>query len=144
MKYFTIKELTKSSTALTLGIDNTPSEEVVCNLTTLVNEVLDPAREMIGCPIIVSSGYRSPELNKRIGGAKNSQHMTGCAVDIQLKDRTRHKELFGILQTMDFDQLIDEYNLSWIHCSYVSKEKNRHNVLETVVKDGHTTYRKIK
>lgn len=143
MKHFTIKELTKSSTALTLGIDNTPSQEVIINLTNLVNEVLDSAREIIGCPIIVSSGYRSPELNKRIGGAQNSQHMTGCAVDIQLKDRSRHKELFEILKTMDFDQLIDEYDLSWIHISYVSPEKNRHNILETVVKNGKTTYRKI-
>lgn len=82
MKYFTINELCKSNTAKQYKINNIPSEEVEKNLILLVENVLDPLREAWGRPIIVNSGYRSSELNSKIGGAKSSQHLTGCAVDI--------------------------------------------------------------
>ena len=74
MKYFTINELTKSATATSKGIDNTPTKEVVGNLTTLVDKVLDPLREAYGKPIKVNSGYRCPKLNKAVGGSATSQH----------------------------------------------------------------------
>jgi len=72
MKYFTIKELTTSSTATRLKIDNTPTEEVVNNLESLVNNILDKIREAYGKPITVNSGYRCPKLNTAIGGSKTS------------------------------------------------------------------------
>ena len=77
-----MKELTKSSMADKLGIDNTPTTEAAVRLTTLVTHVLDPLREMYGKPITVNSGYRCPQLNAAVGGAKTSQHMRGEAADI--------------------------------------------------------------
>mgnify|MGYP001024757040 FL=1 len=74
MKYFTLKELTRSTTATAKGIDNTPTPEVEKNLTLLVENVLDPLREIYGKPITVNSGYRCPELNKAVGGSKTSDH----------------------------------------------------------------------
>ena len=73
MKYFTIKEMCSSSTAQAKGIDNTPTAETISNLTELINNVLDPLREMYGKPIRVSSGYRSEQLNRNVNGSKSSQ-----------------------------------------------------------------------
>lgn len=70
MKYFSIEELIRSAKAKELGIDNTPTEDVIANLTMLVENVLDKARIGIGAPIIVNSGYRCEELNKAVGGKK--------------------------------------------------------------------------
>ena len=83
MKYFTLRELTKSPTADRLKIDNTPDEKTKKNLIELVDTVLDPLREAYGHPIIVTSGYRCPKLNSAVGGVKNSQHVLGQAADIR-------------------------------------------------------------
>ena len=129
MKYFTIKELCKSSTATQRGIDNTPSSEIVRNLEQLVDKVLDPLREEFGEPIIVNSGYRSPALNKAVKGAANSQHVSGHAADITAGSKFRNKRLFILAQKLDlpFDQLIDERDYSWIHISH--SPRNRKQVL---------------
>ena len=82
MKYFKKEEFTQSATAVSLGIDNTPSKEHVANLERLVAHVLDPLRESWGGPICVSSGYRCPELNKEVGGVEGSYHTRGMAADI--------------------------------------------------------------
>jgi uncharacterized protein YcbK (DUF882 family) len=74
MKYFTIKELTKSGTALRHGINNTPDKKSLRNLEKLIDFILDPLREAYGKPIVVSSGYRCEKLNRIVGGAKTSQH----------------------------------------------------------------------
>lgn len=129
MKYFTINELCKSNTAKQYKINNIPSEEVEKNLILLVENVLDPLREAWGRPIIVNSGYRSAELNSKIGGAKNSQHLTGCAVDIQTVSDSKedNKKLFELVQSLKlpFDQLIDESNYSWIHVSYSDRHRRQ-------------------
>lgn len=129
MKYFTLNELTRSDTASRMKIDNTPTAEAVKNLTALVDKVLDPLREKIGEPIIVTSGYRCPRLNKAVGGVSNSQHITGQAADISFKDKSRNKILFDTIIKMNlpFDQLIDEYGLKWIHCSY--SPRNRRQII---------------
>lgn len=129
MKYFTIKELCKSSTATQKGIDNTPNSEIVSNLEQLVDKVLDPLREEFGEPIIVNSGYRSPALNKAVKGAANSQHVSGQAADITAGSKFGNKRLFILAQKLDlpFDQLIDERNYSWIHISH--SPRNRKQVL---------------
>ena len=88
-KYFTINELTKSSTAQRLHINNNPTQEVKDNLNKLIDNVLDPLRELYGKPIIVNSGYRSFKLNKVVGGAKNSQHLVGQASDIRTVQNTK-------------------------------------------------------
>jgi uncharacterized protein YcbK (DUF882 family) len=130
MKYFTMKELAKSSTADKLGIDNTPTPEASVQLSNLVTHVLDPLREMYGKPITVNSGYRCPKLNDAVGGAKNSQHMRGEAADITAGSKMENKRLFELIwDNLPFDQLIDESNYSWVHVSYVSTSKNRKQIL---------------
>lgn len=79
---FSLSEFTRSDTADRLGIDNTPSGEVVANLTELCRAVLQPLREAWGEPLRINSGYRCPALNKAVGGVKTSQHVTGNACDI--------------------------------------------------------------
>lgn len=125
-----MKELTKSSTADKLGIDNTPTPEASVALSNLVTHVLDPLREMYGKPITVNSGYRCPKLNAAVGGAKTSQHMRGEAADITAGSKTENKKLFELIRdNLPFDQLIDESNYSWVHVSYVSSSKNRKQIL---------------
>ncbi len=130
MKYFTMKELAKSSTANKLGIDNTPTSEASVALSNLVTHVLDPLREMYGKPITVNSGYRCPKLNAAVGGAKNSQHMKGEAADITAGNKTENKKLFELIRdNLPFDQLLNESDYSWVHVSYVSSSKNRKQIL---------------
>lgn len=113
-KNFSLAELTATNT----GIDNIPTQEVIGNLRLLAEKVLQPARERFGKPITVNSGYRSKAVNARVGGAASSQHMTGQAADITTGSKTENRKLFAILETMDYDQLIDEKDMSWIHVSY--------------------------
>lgn len=119
MKYFTIKELTKSSTAEAKGIDNTPTQEVERNLTALVDNILDPLRAIYGKPITVNSGYRCPELNRAVGGSATSDHVKGFAADITAGSKEENERLFNIIKhNFHFSQLIDEKNFSWVHVSY--------------------------
>lgn len=123
MKYFTIEELTRSATATTRGLDNTPTPEIKANLERLVDKVLDPLREKYGKPITVNSGYRCPELNKAVGGSKTSDHMNGFSVDITASCKKENAILFQIIKdNFDFDQLIWEKGNSeypdWVHVSY--------------------------
>lgn len=131
MKYFTIKELTKSETADAHGICNTPSKEEINNLIQLVDNILDPLREQYGKPIRINSGYRCPELNALVKGQKNSQHLTGQAVDISSYRNTKSENeiLFNLVKELNlpFDQLINEKDFSWIHISY--SDKNRRQIL---------------
>ena len=101
MKYFTIKELCKSSTAIEKGIDITPNSEIVNNLKRLVEYILDPLRERYGKPIIVNSGYRCPALNKAVNGSKTSQHVKGLAADITAGSPAKNKILFNLIQELD-------------------------------------------
>lgn len=135
-KYFTLEELFHSDKAESMGLDNDPrnilsvenSEIIITNITRLVVEVLDPARELLGKPINVSSGYRSEKINKAVGGANTSQHLLGEAADITCYN---NKYLFDIIkQNLIFDQLILEEStingkkVEWVHVSY-RKGKNR-------------------
>lgn len=127
MKYFTITELSQSSTAIQKGIDNTPNPDIIKNLESLVEHILDPLREKFGKPIIVNSGYRCPALNKAVGGSKTSHHMTGLAADITGGSVARNRILFSLIQELDlpFDQLIDEKNYKWIHVSFSEKPRKQ-------------------
>ena len=130
-KYFSIAELTKSETANKRKINNKPTKEVENCLNQLIDHILDPLREAYGQPIIVSSGYRCPELNKAVGGAKTSQHTLGQAADIHTKSNAKesNKQLFELIKQLKlpFDQLINEYNYSWVHVSY--SNRNRRQIL---------------
>jgi len=139
---FTLAELTKSSTAKRLGIDNTPNPEQLENLVELCHKVLQPLRDAIG-PIRISSGLRVPELNKAIGGSTTSQHcaINGAAADIDIDD---NKEVFEYIKNnLQFDQLIWEFGNEkqpdWVHVSY-HYGHNRGQVLKAIKKDGKTKY----
>lgn len=127
MKYFSINELCHSDTAIAKGIDNTPSEEVKANLAALIENVLDPLREAYGKPIYVNSGYRCPALNKAVGGVSNSEHLIGCAADIDTNNKEENRKLFELAQELNlpFRQLIDEANMSWVHISYNANDIKR-------------------
>lgn len=131
MKYFTLTELTKSATATRLKINNTPTAEAKQNLVNLVDKILDPLREAYGKPIIVTSGYRSPKLNKAVGGDANSQHMMGMAADIRTTSDLPedNKKLYDLILELNlpFDQLINEYGFDWVHVSY--SPRNRKQIL---------------
>lgn len=140
---FSLRELTYSQTAIKNGIPNIPKDpQVVENLKTLCEKVLEPLRDGMKCPIKISSGYRSPELNKLIGGVKASQHNVGEAVDIDLD--AKNAELFSyIVNNLDFDQIIwefgDDTNPDWVHVSYKSTG-NRKQLLKAVKANGSTQY----
>lgn len=132
MKYFTIEELTRSTVATARGIPNIPGENEREALEVLVLALLDPLREIWGAPIYVNSGYRSPALNKAVGGVANSQHIKGQAADITTGNTASNRKLFALIRDggFDFDQLIDEEDGTWIHVSYVSPTENRRQVLK--------------
>ena len=136
-KYFSLPEMCSSTTAKAKGIDNTPGTREIVNLTLLCTHVLDPLRAANG-PITINSGYRSPQLNKLVGGVCNSQHVTGQAADISIKgDINYGKKLFNWIKThVDYDQLIWEKNKQgtyWIHVSY-NLDGNRKQAFELVKK----------
>ena len=146
MKYFKITELTKSATAQRLGIDNSPTPEVKRSLEALVDSILDPLREEYGRPIIVTSGYRCPRLNKAVGGAASSQHVRGEAADIRSLEDTpeENKKLYDLIIALGlpFDQLINEYNWDWIHVSFGAR--HRRQKLKAEKKGGKTVYTVLK
>ena len=128
MKYFSISEMIRSDTARRLGIDNTPSDSIKKNLTLFIEKVLDPIREDWGSSIIVSSGYRCPELNKAVGGVKTSGHMYGFCADLQVKGDLRKFSNFVIEwmkeHHMKWDQIIWEKcgNVTWLHFCWIGKD----------------------
>ena len=122
MKYFSIKELCKSNTAIKNKIDNHPTPEIERNLTILIEHCLDPIREKFGKPITITSGYRCDKLNKLVGGKPNSQHLKGQAADLVGDTNAKTKEIFEIAKQLgNFDQLLFERNSKgsiWVHISY--------------------------
>jgi len=115
--HFTLAEMTVSQTAARRGIDNTPGDSEIAALKTLCIEVLEPVRAHFDRPVIVSSGYRSPALNRAIGGSSSSQHCKGEAADFSVPG-------IGVLdlaqwmhRNLQYDQLIYEFG-RWVHVSY--------------------------
>lgn len=109
-KHFHLSEFVTSNTAIRKGIDNTPSQEAISNLTKLCTQVLEPIRVQLEKPIKITSGYRCEKLNRLIGGAKNSQHILGEAADIQSPNLTT-EELFQFIKDhFVYDQLIQEFD----------------------------------
>ena len=132
-KNFSLEEMYRSETARRCGIDNKPqTEEVVENLRALCLEVLQPLRDHLGKPVAVSSGYRCKDLNKKVGGVENSQHLKGEAADIKVRDREELIDVMRyIMDETDFDQLIREKSGSteWVHVSHKRNGNNRRMVL---------------
>ena len=125
-KNFTLTELTTTNT----GIANQPNRQQIAAIIKLCGKVLQPARDMYGAPIRVNSGFRSYAVNRAVGGASNSQHTLGEAADITVHTKEGNKKLFELIRdNLNFDQLINERNYSWIHVSYKSEKENRNQVL---------------
>ena len=143
-KNFLLSEITHSNTAKRLGILNEPNKEHLKNLQGLVREVIQPIRDGLG-PIRVTSGYRSPALNRAIGGSHKSQHCKGQALDIQFwkAGKMKNKEIydFVIKNNIEFDQMINEFDFSWIHISF-REDHNRGQILEAYKdEEGDTKYK---
>ena len=146
-KNLSLREATKSTTALRHGIDNTPDEYVISNLETIAERIFQPMRDHFGVPIAVSSGYRCKELNTKIGGSPTSQHMVGEALDLDahVYGKITNADIFKYIYThLDYDQLIwefgDDKEPAWIHVSYKKHGENRNRTLKAVKEDGKTTY----
>lgn len=137
--HFTLAEMTSSQTAVREGIDNTPNSAQIINLQRLCLNILEPL-EVSGKVLIVSSGFRCVELNKRIGGASTSQHCNGEAADINAKG-FNVEQLYQYLKHsgLPFDQLIQEFG-QWVHVSY--SDRNRRECLRATKVNGKTVYTK--
>ena len=144
-KHLSFEEATHSDTADSLGIiNNNPNLSVIDNMKLLAENVFEPIREHFNVPINVSSVFRSLNLNNAIHGAITSQHCSGQAMDINNK-KPSNKEIFDyIKKNLEFDQLINEHDYSWIHVSF-SKDKNRKQILKGFKNNlGKTVYENIK
>ena len=138
-KHFTLEELTDSATARQLGYKNVPGAQEICNLCALVHNILEPLRKEMGLPLKISSGYRSAQLNKAVGGVSNSQHMKGEAADIDIEgDLGYGKRIFAWIKNhCQYDQLIWEHNHKgtyWVHVSYRSDGQNRRQCIDNLLK----------
>jgi len=149
-KNLTLAEVTKSTTAKRLGIDNTPDEWTTENLRQIAINIFQPLRDSFGCPIYVSSGYRSAELNTAIGGSSRSQHVEGRALDLDadVYGGCTNSQIFNwIKENLEFDQLIwefgDDDNPDWVHVSYVYDGVNRKRCLKACRDDNGKTYYEV-
>ena len=145
-----LAEVTKSATAIRMGIANTPSATHLIALKEVSKNIFQPCREHFGKPLAVTSGYRSEALNEAISGSsKTSQHSKGEALDLDADvfGGFSNAELFNYIKDhLDFDQLIWEFgnnnNPAWVHCSYKTRG-NRNEVLIAIKTNNQTTYRKL-
>ncbi len=145
-KHISYKEGVYSRTALRRGIKNNPNAEQMENMVAIAEEVFEPLRVWVGGPIKINSFFRSPELNKAIGGSGKSQHCHGQAIDLDdTFGKATNAEMYEFIkQKLDFDQMIwefgDDENPDWVHVSYVSPDQNRKRCLKAYKKSGKTNY----
>ncbi len=145
-KHISYKEAIKSNTALRLNIDNTPDEVSLTNMTGVAHNIFEPLRLWVGGPIKINSFYRSPKLNKAIGGSKRSQHCEGRAIDIDdtFGYKTNAEMFHYIKDNLNFDQMIwefgDDNNPAWVHVSFDSLDGNRGRLLKAIKENGKSKY----
>ena len=145
-KNITYNEAIFSNTAKRKGIENNPNDEQISNMMSIAEMVFQPLRSFVGGPIKITSFFRSPELNKAIGGSGSSQHCKGQAMDVDdvYGHKTNAEMFMYIRENLDFDQLIwefgDDKNPAWVHVSYVDKQENRNRCLKAYKENGKTKY----
>ena len=144
-KNFSLKELTRSQTAIRKGIKNEPDQEQLMNLVALTVKILQPCRDKFGS-ISINSGLRVLDLNRAIGSGDKSQHTKGQAADFEAYSISNVELATWIKNSRCFDQLILEYpgndpRDGWVHCSY-NRMGNRMEVLTAVKEKGKTVYKK--
>jgi hypothetical protein len=121
-KHISFDEATESPTGLRMGIKNVPNENHIKAMKLVAEKCFEPLREWYNKPIRINSFYRCPELNKAVKGSPTSDHMNGCSIDLSVGSKEENKKLHDWCKdNLDFDQLIWEYQGSWIHISYKQK-----------------------
>jgi zinc D-Ala-D-Ala carboxypeptidase len=144
-KNFTLEEMTKSETALRYDIDNTPNEQEISSMKLLAEKVLQPVRDHFGKGVKVNSGFRNQDVNQKVGGSRNSDHIRGQAADIEIPGIPNAELAEWIKDNLEFNQLILEFytpgvpDSGWVHVSYIP-EDNKKQVLTATKKDGKTVY----
>ena len=144
-EHISYKESTRSTTAIRKGINNVPDNKQLSNMELLAEKVFEPLRKWVDGPIKINSFFRSPELNKAIGGSGKSQHCHGQAIDIDdTYGKVANSEMYHyIKKNLDFDQMIwefgDDDNPAWVHVSYVSEDDNRRRCLRASKDDNNKT-----
>jgi len=148
-EHLSLAEVIRSETAKRQGISNMPTEEHIANFKLLAENVFEKIRNHFRCPIHISSGYRSKELNACTKGASpTSQHASGEAVDLDMEGSAHgvtNKMVFNYIKdNLEFDQLIWEFGTNeeadWVHVSYESTGKQRKQILRATRVDGKTHY----
>ena len=145
-EHISYKESTRSTTAIRKGINNVPDNKQLSNMELLAEKVFEPLRKWVDGPIKINSFFRSPELNKAIGGSGKSQHCHGQAIDIDdTYGKVANSEMYHYVKSnLDFDQMIwefgDDDNPDWVHISYVSEDNNRRRCLKAYREGGKTKY----
>jgi len=145
-KHISYKEGVYSTTAMRRGLDNTPDDDQLSNMELIAKEVFEPLRSWVGGPIKINSFFRSPELNKAIGGSSKSQHCQGQAIDLDdTFGRATNAEMYHFIKEhLNFDQMIwefgDDDNPNWVHVSFVSEDENRNRCLKAYKDKGKTKY----
>lgn len=148
-EHLDLSEVIRSESAKRNGLSNMPIELHIANLKVLAENIFQPIRNNFRCPIHISSGYRSIELNRAIKGSLTSQHCTGEAIDIDMDgtpNGVTNKMIFNFIKdSLEFDQLIWEFgsneNPDWVHVSYESTGKQRKQVLKAIRVNGKTQYK---
>ena len=147
-EHLSLSEVTRSDMAKRKGISNTPTPEHIENFKKLAENIFEPIRKHFGVPILISSGYRSKELNTAIGGSLTSQHCQGKAIDIDMdasSSGVTNKMVFDFIKDkLSYDQLIFEFGTKdapdWVHVSFESTGKQRKQVLRAIKSGGKTVY----
>jgi uncharacterized protein YcbK (DUF882 family) len=129
-KHISTAEATESATALRLGIKNVPNEVELEAMKYVSENLFEPIREWYNKPIKINSFYRCLALNKAVKGSKTSGHVLGNSIDISGGNKIENKKIFDFIKTsgLDFDQVINEYDFTWIHIS-LKKIGNRQQIL---------------
>jgi hypothetical protein len=150
-KHFNLNEFIISESAKRAGINNMPPADHIENLKKLCINVLEPIRDHFSIPIHISSGYRCKALNRLIGGASNSEHTLGQAVDLDVEgvEGVDNKKLFMFIKdNLPFNQLIyefgDDKNPAWVHVSFSPDGKQRKEILRAIKQNNKTVYVKYK
>lgn len=128
-KHITYLEATKSATAIRYKVKNEPNAQELSNMKLVAEKCFEPLREWYGKPIKVNSFFRCDKLNTLVKGSKTSQHVEGKAIDMDAGSKQENKKIFEWCKAnLVFDQIINEYDYSWIHISY-NASKNRNQIL---------------
>lgn len=146
-KNFTVVELCRSQLAMDCGVDNTPDGEVLANLKNLCEKVLQPIRDHYGKPVKINSGYRSEQVNVLARGSKTSDHITGCAADIEIAGVPNVELARWVADNLSYTQVILEFytpgvpDSGWVHVSYKPDNLKKESLTASRI-EGKTQYMK--